>query len=349
MVKVLFILKERNGYGAQYGVQSSGVSYGLINSCKHIADCLKPYKIKCYIKVVVDNNCIDKILTEIKPDFCFIEALWVVPEKFPILLKLHPKVKFNVRLHSNLPFLSQEAIAFEWLRKYNEIAKYHKHFSVSANNMKLVRELNEALNFNIGYTPNCYPLDNKIVIDTKPIGEHLDIGCFSALRVLKNIPAQAIAAINVANSLNKKLNFHINHTVFEQAADGVYRNLKNMFEATKHHKLIEHEWKNLEEFKVLINKMDCGMQVSMSETWNLVASDFVSCGVPIVGSHEIEFLAPQYQAAPTEFSDIVTKLQFALKYKPSGLHIINEYLLRTRVEDSIKQWLNYLENATPSK
>lgn len=336
-IKILFVLKERMNYGAH----NSGVSYGLINSVKHVGDSLEPYGIESKISIVVDNNQIDREIYHYKPTHVFIEALWVLPQKFPILMKLHPKVKFNVRLHSNLPFLSQESIAFQWLKEYHQLSKQYPNFSVSANNMKLVNELNYALNFEIKYTPNCYILNKEIKLDTKSIGDNLDIGCFSALRILKNLPSQAIAAIYVAKEMNKKLRFHINHTVFEQAAGGVIKNLRNMFAATKY-ELVEHEWQNLKEFKHLIRKMDVGMQVSMSETYNLVSSDFISCGVPIVGSSEIEFLSPLYQAAPTNFNDIVDKLSFAIKHKISGTHKINEILLRHDIDKAIVKWLEYL-------
>ena len=36
-------------------------------------------------EVVVDNNGIDKEITEYKPTHVFIEGLWVVPEKFDVL------------------------------------------------------------------------------------------------------------------------------------------------------------------------------------------------------------------------------------------------------------------------
>lgn len=49
--------------------------------------------IESKVVVVIDNNCIDKEVTAFKPTHAIIEGLWVVPEKFDVLKKLHPTIK----------------------------------------------------------------------------------------------------------------------------------------------------------------------------------------------------------------------------------------------------------------
>jgi hypothetical protein len=68
---------------------------------------------------VQDNNDIDREVTRFKPDICIVEALWVVPEKFDVLKRLHPKVRWFIHMHSGLPFLALEGIAMEWLKGYS--------------------------------------------------------------------------------------------------------------------------------------------------------------------------------------------------------------------------------------
>jgi hypothetical protein len=53
------------------------------------------------------------------------------------------------------------------------------------------------------------------------------------------------------------------------------------------HKLVVHEWVNHKDFIKLVKTMDIGMQVSYSETFNIVAADFISQGVPVVISKEL--------------------------------------------------------------
>jgi len=42
------------------------------------------------------------------------------------------------------------------------------------------------------------------------------------------------------------------------------------------------------DFISIVKSMDIGMQVSLSESFNIVAADFVSNGIPLVGSPDIE-------------------------------------------------------------
>ena len=81
--RLLFICKLRSGF--------YGPSFGLINSCKFVANALAKYGIEAKVVTVVDNNSIDREIHQYKPTHVFIEALWVVPSKFKELIPLHPR------------------------------------------------------------------------------------------------------------------------------------------------------------------------------------------------------------------------------------------------------------------
>ena len=95
----------------------------------------------------IDNNCIDRLVTEYNPDVVIIEALWVVPEKFDVLKKLHPGVRWIVRLHSDIPFLAGEGIAVEWIYGYAA-----RGVEVAFNSPRASED------FGALYLPNFYPL-----------------------------------------------------------------------------------------------------------------------------------------------------------------------------------------------
>jgi len=121
-IRVLFILKRKQDY---YGTEIQiGLSTGLYNSAVYIDLMLKSENIISKIVVVEDNNSIDKEVFDFKPTHVIIEALWVVPEKFKILSKLHPTVKWIVRLHSQIPFISLEGVAMKWISKYYDWYKF---------------------------------------------------------------------------------------------------------------------------------------------------------------------------------------------------------------------------------
>ena len=164
------------------------------------------------------------------------------------------------------------------------------------------------------YGPNIYqprtqppPVANKG--DKNPF---IDIGCFGAIRPLKNQLIQAMAAICLADDLGKVLRFHVNVARIEAHGLNVYKNLKALFEGSRH-QLVTHGWLNHPEFLDLISFMDLGMQVSFSETFDIVAADFAYCSVPVVGSSEVQWLDRDYQANCTNMNDIVEKLEYAWK------------------------------------
>ena len=114
MNKILFLLKRREDYSAKIHGSNVGLSTGLYNSASFMNDMLNELGIESKLSVVIDNNCIDREVTQYQPTHVVIEALWVVPTKFAVLQALHPNVKWIVRLHSELPFLANEGMALHW-------------------------------------------------------------------------------------------------------------------------------------------------------------------------------------------------------------------------------------------
>ena len=93
--RVLFICKKRHIYSQQ---TQTNISSGLYNSAKFVVDMLQNNMIDAKLVDVIDNNCIDKEVAKYRPTHVIIEALWVTPDKFDILQKLHPRVKWIIRL-----------------------------------------------------------------------------------------------------------------------------------------------------------------------------------------------------------------------------------------------------------
>lgn len=291
---------------------------------------------------VVDNNGIDREVSRYAPTHVIIEALWVVPQKFTVLLNLHPAIEWAVRLHSNAPFISGEGMAMGWLHEYQKIAEDFDNFCVASNSLKMAEELDLALDLETAYLPNIYidsltgtPVAKK-VYNRNP--HHVDIGCFGAIRPLKNHLEQAIAAIIFAGSSGRPLRFHINATRVEQNSDPILRNLISLF-AGGPHCLVQHSWMPHDQFIEVLRGMDYGMQVSFSETFNIVAADFVYNEIPFVGSKEIEWLLPESTADPTDWESIVERLG-----RNTAHHIIhkNKQALRSFSTQSLKEWLEYL-------
>jgi len=295
---------------------------------------------------VVDNNSIDREVHKHRPTHVFIEALWVVPEKFDVLIKLHPHIQWNVRLHSNTPFIANEGMAMEWITKYGLLQKKYPQFHIAPNSKRMASDLERSLGIPSIYAPNIYQPHASLLVGehTTPIDKDpmiLEVGCFGAIRPLKNQLIQAMAAMTLANDMKKTLHFHMNHSRVENNGENTYKNLVALFAGTKH-KLVTHEWILHEDFLKLIRRMDVGLQVSFSETFNIVAADFVHVKVPIVGSPEIEWMNPLYQAEATDLDSIVSRLWLALLGKKVNLHLLNNWGLEEYNKESRKVWKQML-------
>ncbi len=337
--RVLFICKLRP---ARYGA-----SYGLLNSCRFLCNALNSMGVDADLVEVIDNNHIDRVVHKYKPTHVFIEALWVVPEKFDILIPLHPTVQWYVRLHSNIPFLANEGMAIEWLQRYNILQKRCDHFKIAANSEEMVFELKSGINADVVYSPNIYQPHKTdemshwgIPKDKDP--NIFDVASFGAIRPLKNQLMQAVAAIAFAEKLNKPLRFHINYSRIENNGENVHKNLQALFKNTNN-ELVEHDWMPHEDFMKLILSMDLGLQVSFTETFNIVCSDFVHLNIPIVGSPEIKWLNPLYQANPTDLKSIIRHMWIAWNGKKIDLQLVNKHSLEKYNHAAKKEWKHILD------
>jgi hypothetical protein len=339
--RILFVLK----LSQKKSIYSYG-SFGLHNSATFVSNRLNKLGYQAKVVSVVDNNAIDKAICEFNPHVVCIEALWVVPEKFYELNKAHPNIKWVIRVHSKAPFLAMEGMAFEWLNRYkivnNEIGK--NNLKISCNNLTFNSEINDVKDYQSIHLPNIYDPNIRPFNSSYDYSKnHVDIGCFGALRPLKNQLLQAISAISFVNSINKLLNFHINSTRQEQKGENVLRNLRALFDGSKH-TLIEHDWYPHKEFATkVIPLMDIGMQVSLSESFNIVTADFVNASVPIVVSEDVDWMPQSARVNANSSEEMVRKLHIYNSNRGSTIrHTHNLLSLNNYNIDATNIWKEFL-------
>lgn len=334
--RVLFILKFRQGYDEKPEYSNGYFSSGLFWSAKFVVDMLVAAGIDAQLVQVVDNNDIDREVSKADPDIVIIEALWVVPEKFDILKKLHPKVRWIVRLHSNMPFLAQEGIAIAWIKEYDA-----RGVEIAANERRIVGELHSVIRHPAIYLPNYYPL-MPITARKSNDAQHIHIASYGAVRPLKNQLLQATAAIRFADENNLVLHFHVNGTRIEAGGKSVLANLKSLFTGMPHF-LVEDEWVSHSDFLKNLVRIDIGMQVSLSETFSIVAADMVSVGIPIVVSPEIGWAAAISKVDAANSDSVVSGLARADNFRCLNIKL-NRRRLTAFDKQSKKTWLDFLED-----
>ncbi len=200
-MKILFLLKKNLGSGSVY---TSAPKSGLFNSATITSEELSKNNSFIYSKLIicVDANEIDKYVHTQKPDIVILEALWVTVDKMKEVQKLHPEVKFVVRIHSEIPFLAHEGLAIERIKGYYDIP----NVIVSFNALRTYNDFKELIGEKIDYLPNIYyPIEirnlgkldrvlksitSKITASESLLARILpkviNIGCFGAIRPLKN-------------------------------------------------------------------------------------------------------------------------------------------------------------------
>lgn len=124
----------------------------------------------------------------------------------------------------------------------------------------------------------------------------------------------------------------MNTSRVEQSGEGVLKNIRALFENNKH-ELIEHGWKERSDFLHTVSHMDIGLQVSLSESFNIISADFVHENVPIVVGTTIDWMPDSQKVNPENLEDIVAAMEDSLDNRISV------------VRKSIKALKKYNENA----
>jgi glycosyltransferase involved in cell wall biosynthesis len=343
MTKLLFILKKRETYWGDESGYTRALSSGLSNSVRFVVDMLNRHGVVAVAEQADDNNCIDRLVTKHRPTHVIIEAYWVVPEKFDVLKPLHPTVRWIVRNHSEVPFLANEGSAFGWtveyLRRGIQVMCNSKRAQSAMRAVAHAHGMPEGL---VTYGPNVYPAQAVEAVrpHLHPAGPKIDICCFGAIRPLKNHMSQAIAAIQFADAIGKRLRFHVNGTRVEGGGNPILKNLRNLFDGSLH-ELVEHDWLDHEQFVALIGTMRIAMQVSYTETFNIVSADAMSRSVPVVVS-DVPWLGDYAEAEPNKIGAMVRLLLEIWRESPErGLFRLHQQRrdLLAYVRDSEAVWV----------
>jgi hypothetical protein len=169
--------------------------------------------------------------------------------------------------------------------------------------------------------------------------EELAVACPGAIRPFKNHLTQAIAAMRYAQNRGLRLAFHVNLTRNEQGGDNILKNLIALFDGTPH-RLVGMHWMQREEFLHFLRGMDLGMQVSFTETFNIVAADMVKTQLPLVVSPQIRWTSHHSQADPTDSEAITDAIGRALDWP--HLQALNERGLERSADEAERRWLEEL-------
>ena len=340
MLTNLFLCRQRtNGYLKN--------TYGLVNSAQFMVNYFNSKGVPSAVETAKDANDIDRFVTGYDAKNVFIEALWVTPAKLKEILSLkrHKCRNWIIRIHSQITFLANEGIAVDWLNGYKELQNCYSNLFVAPNDKSSYDYLKEVLDLRALYLPNMYlPLTPTIEPKNIVKSDTIKVGCFGAIRPMKNTLAQAFVASAFAKEQYKKLEFYVNSSRLEQSGEPIYKNLVELFKNKTDQKLIECAWMTYKDFISTIKLMDFGTQTSLTETFNIVAADFISNGVPIIGSSAIEWLSDVLKVEPTDLDELKEKMDLVYNHNFWRKHYVRaaQNNLMTSNKKAAKQWEMFL-------
>jgi hypothetical protein len=102
---------------------------------------------------------------------------------------------------------------------------------------------------------------------------------------------------------------------------------------------MEYDWLSHDEFIDLVQRMDLGMQVSFTETFNIVTADFVNNNIPVVVSKEVSWVNPLFWSSTNKVESMIGKIKLALTL--SKLKFLNKIGLWWFSFKSEKIWTKY--------
>lgn len=323
----LVVLKTRQDYGNQ------SFNNSLAVSAKMIVDMLQHQGHPAGLAEAKNENFVQGLVDEFKATTVVIEAIWITPAKMHDLQEKNKGVRWVVRINSEVPFLAAEGNSIDWIHHYLRLG-----VTVAFNSESALRDFQVFAKVEPGkmvWLPNYYPPQK--VLPPGGHSTHIKIGCFGAIRQLKNQLLQAFAAVKYGALQGRPISFYMNQGKVEPGNEGIIPAVRSVLALTGN-ELILNPWLGHEDFIKLIRSMDIGMQVSFTESFSMVSADFVSVGVPLIGSKAVRWLPPISQVDAGATDSIVDGLirtgtnmiaqnhQSLARYTATSISVWNEFL-----------------------
>jgi hypothetical protein len=336
-VSVLILYRN---FAAAKGRQYSHVGLG-VNGLQ-TAKVLRQNKIKTSVVGVWTVDDARKALAE-QPfsTHCLIEAPWISAADTASLMSAYPHIHFIVRSHSQIGFLQVESGAITILRDLLTLQEGSLNLTVAANSLLLKSFIEKVYGSKCLYLPNLYDLE-RVTAKRGVAHDHrlLRVGSFGAMRLLKNHTTAAAAAMMTAKQRGCNLEFYVSTNRVEHG-QGILDSLRAMFVGVPWAKLVESQWQDWSRFRTTVAHMDLCMQLSTTETFNIVTADACAEGVASVVTPVIDW-APKWWQVGTDSVDDAARVAGQLLSSP---HAAEEGMvaLRKFMGDATQTWLSYLD------
>jgi len=316
---------------------------GLVNNAIWTLKMLRKAGIDCRLAQVWTAKDIGTAIQNNNATHCVIEAQFLSTNDLRELIGKFPNVKFVQRCHSQVPFLATAPQDIKLLLEYLYLQDVSHNLQVSSNSFRFNEWIEETYKQCCLFLPNAYVMDRPGTnyLPPKVNKDTIKVGCFGAIRILKNQATSAAAALMMARRLGKNLEFYMNANR-EEKGDGVLQSIKNMFKDLTWAKLVLIPWSDWAHFNQLVSTMDICFQLSSSETFNLVTADACAAGVPSVVSDAIEWVEPKQQfVAPIDDPSMASLIATNVLLNPLSIIDMQDSLAKF-CDMSLRTWKKWL-------
>jgi hypothetical protein len=228
-----------------------------------------------------------------------ISAPWIPTADLAALARDWPEVVLALVSHSNVGFLQADAGGVRLLRESFSLCRSQHNFCAGGNSLAYTRWVECAFEVPCHFLPNLYHLDG---LSARPAhrpwrGGMLRIGCFGAIRPLKNHLTAAATALAIRAALNADLEFWISSGRSEGGGNTVLNSLTEMLAGLPGVRLCQAGWQGWPEFRGLVRSMHLLLQLSYTESFNMVTADGIAESVPSVVSEAIDWAPRSWQVS----------------------------------------------------
>ncbi len=271
-----------------------------------------------------------------------ISAPWIPTALLAELVHKYKHIKFTVVSHSNVGFLAADRYGVKLLRQEIILQKSVDNFQVAGNSKRFAEWATIAWDAPVAFLPNLYNIENmQPRVHKLHRGHTLKIGCFGAVRPLKNQITAAATALVIAKRLDVPTELWLNSGRSEGGGQWALQAIEQLVGHMPHFKIRHKNWSPWEEFRDFVGTMHLNLQPSYTESFNMVVADSVYKGIPAVVSEAITWAPECWKGNvddANELADIGLKLiENTEKESKRGQAALKEY-----VKDGVKHWKKHL-------
>lgn len=269
-----------------------------------------------------------------------ISALWLSVLDIETMCRYFKGVRFVSVSHSNVGFLQADPGAFTLLRRYIALSRDLKNLSIGANCHKFGDWLAVAYDTPVVVLENLYTIWEGTK-DKQP-KDLVRIGTLGAIRPQKNVLSAAAAALYIHQKLKVPVEFSLSTGREDGGGNVILRAVREMCGNLADFFLVERFWSDWRSFRRVIREQDLLVQVSYTESFNMVTADGIAEGVPSVVSPAITWVPDDWKVEPDDVVEIAERGIRALKNLKDEARRGFDALVKHN-EQGLKEWLAYLK------